>query len=442
MKFNVLRWLATAGAAGFLAMILSDSAAAQVLPGKRAEKAPAKTPAKAPAAPAAKAPAAPAAPATPAAPNAPAAERDAIKGVRETPAEVRREAKDAVQDTRREAREAPGEVRREAREDVRDARQDVREARQAIRATRAADFGVWLNTRAAQGVANGLVIADLAAQGVFATAGFREGDRIVSINGQPVTTEAQFVQLLTVPTREQVTIVVFRDGQQQTILLQPTALTQAVINDDPFYQYGIVIDDRNPNQIIVQRIYPRTPAFYAGLRAGDIIVGLAGQPIRTLDAFTTALRQADDTLALQVTRGGQTREFDLNVSSSGSVRTALRPDLDAQGRINAQGAAAPGARANATGGAAAGATAPGTPQTPTAPSATPTRPVPAGTPTSPSQPRTPVAPGGAPAAVPGAPTAVPGAPTAAPGAPTAPAAPRAGAGAAGDAKGGAGGNGT
>lgn len=433
MKINVLRWLASAGAAGFLALILADSAAAQVLPGKRA--------------------------AQPAAPAAPAAPRDAVKGVRDAPPAARREAREATRD----AREAPADARREAREDVRDAqrdaretgreaREDVRDARQGARqtardinrATRAADLGVWFNTRAAGGVANGLAIADLAANGVFVTAGFREGDRLVSINGQPITTETQFVQLLTAPTREQISVVVFRDGQQQTIQLQPTVITQGIVNNDPFYQYGVLIDDRNPNQIIITRVFPRTSAYYAGLRPGDVIVGVGGQRLAGLDAFSTALAQADDTLALQVTRNGQTRELDLDTNINGSVRTALRPDLDARGELRGDarvgtensgtlgtttspgattgtatvpGAAAQGARAtNPTApipGARAVPTSPAAPGTPTqpVPSGTPTRPVPAGTPTSPSAPRQPL-PGTPPAAAPGIPTPAPAAPTA------------------------------
>ena len=83
MRINVLRWLATAGSAGVLALVLTDGAAAQVAPAPKA---------------------APRAPTTPAAPAAPATPRDAIKGVRETPAEARREARDAANDARREAR--------------------------------------------------------------------------------------------------------------------------------------------------------------------------------------------------------------------------------------------------------------------------------------------------------------------------------------------------
>jgi membrane-associated protease RseP (regulator of RpoE activity) len=123
--------------------------------------------------------------AQPPAPTAPAP----VAG--ETPGETRREGRQEARDNRADAK-AGGETRPEARETARDTRQQTR---QNIQASRAADFGVWFSGNVNQG----LVIDDLSDKGVFASAGFQAGDKIVSINGQPVTSEAQFVQFLTAP---------------------------------------------------------------------------------------------------------------------------------------------------------------------------------------------------------------------------------------------------
>ena len=169
----------------------------------------------------------------------------------ETAGQIRREGRQDAREARQDAR-AVGETGPEARQTARDLRQGTR---QNIQATRAADFGLWFNTRGA----DGLVIDDLSDNGLFATAGFREGDRIVSINGQPITSEAHFVQFLSGPNigTQPVQIVVIRGGQQQTLVLQPNVLTQGVVTYDPLYQYGLVIDDRNPNQIVILRVFPR-----------------------------------------------------------------------------------------------------------------------------------------------------------------------------------------
>ena len=197
-----------------------------------------------------------------------------------------------------------------------------------IPATRAADFGLWLSARGS----DGLVISDLVADGVFATAGFREGDRLVSINGQPVTTEAQVVRYLTGPAigSEPIPVVVLRGGIQQTIVLQPGVITKGVVPYDPLYQYGIVIDDRNLNQIVVRRVFPRTPAYYAGLRVGDVITTVGGQPITNVGMLAQVLSKADAAVPVQVTRGGLPREILLDplLVLNGVARTALRPAID------------------------------------------------------------------------------------------------------------------
>src|SRR5205814_152264 len=128
----------------------------------------------------------------------------------------------------------------------------------------------------------------------------------------------------------------------------------------------IVIDDSNPNQIIVLRVFPRTPAYYAGIQAGDVITTVNGQQVASLSAFTQLLTQATGPLALQVSRAGQTRELQLSAlgSEDASVRTALRPNFDggvsSNASANAQGGATvttPGINATAPG---INATVPGT----------------------------------------------------------------------------------
>jgi type II secretory pathway component PulC len=299
------------------------------------------------------------APARPAAPAAPGVAAPVAPAPGETAGQTRREGRQEAREARSEAKSA-GETRPQARETARETRQ---ETRQNIQATRAADLGLWFNGRANEG----LVISDIANNSVFSSAGFREGDRIVSVNGRPITTESQFMQYLTGPNlgTQPIQVVVFRNGQQQTLSLQPTALTQGIVAYDPLYQYGILVDDRSPNQLAIQRVYPRTPAYYAGLRQGDVITTFGGQPITSLDAFTQGLSQASGPLALQVTRAGQTRDIQLEpfVSSQDSVRTALRPNLDGNAALDGRAGAA---------GTAPGVAPSSTPQTPgAAPSAAP-----------------------------------------------------------------------
>lgn len=258
--------------------------------------------------------------------------RDAARG---TAAEARREGRQDARETRDDLRDA-GAPRAEARQEGRENRQDTR---QAIQASRAADFGVWLNARGNQG----LIIDDISQNGVFATAGFRAGDQIVSINGHRLANETQFVQYLTAPDISgPVQIIILRDGREQTLVIQPTALQQAVVNYDPFYQYGFVVDDSNPSRLVIMRVYPRTPAYYAGFRQGDIITTLGGQRITSVDMLTQQLTRANSALNIGVTRNGQMRDIQLDVAganTSAEARTALRPNFDGAAGANPRGAA-------------------------------------------------------------------------------------------------------
>lgn len=189
---------------------------------------------------------------------------------------------------------------------------------------RGPDLGVWF----APGAAQGLVIADVSADGEFAQAGFRASDRILSINGQPVRGEAQFVQRLTSPSlADQLsTIVIERNGERRSLSLKPSLSRAAGL--DELHQAGLLLDSRNPSQMVVERVLPGTAAFAAGLQAGDTITTLNGQPV-TAEAFTQAL-QSGQPLGLTVNRSGQAQALTLAGVTSNSGGTT----------INATGAAA------------------------------------------------------------------------------------------------------
>src|SRR6478735_4252059 len=126
---------------------------------------------------------------------------------------------------------------------------------------------------------NGLTISDLTDNSIFTNAGFRVSDQIVSINGQPIRTEAQFVQYLTDPRigTQPVQILIVRNGQQHALTLSPTAITQGIVNHDPLYRYGLVIDNSDPGLVAVQRFSPQPPPFHGGWGGGEVITTCGAQ---------------------------------------------------------------------------------------------------------------------------------------------------------------------
>lgn len=257
-----------------------------------------------------------------------------------TPARIPASGADTAGGLREQMREQNAAAARTAQELNREAAQETRQRTEFSHGTdaslamsngaplRAADLGLWLRPQPGSA---GLRIADLSPDGAFAHAGLREGDILTTANGQPITTEAQLVQLLSSPTaaNQQLTIAVLRNGQPHTIVVQPGTVMRGVSAFDPLFQAGLTLDPNSRNQVIVQQVFPRTPAFYAGLRPGDVITSANGQRLASAAAFSQALQNRADMLGLQVARNGQTRELDLEPSSQ--MRMVMRPNFDGQG---------------------------------------------------------------------------------------------------------------
>lgn len=158
---------------------------------------------------------------------------------------------------------------------------------------RSPDIGLWFD----RGVRDGLVVSDIGTRGVITKLGFRPGDRIVSVNGQLVAKEGDFLKYIFADdVREKpVKVVLTRDGREEVVVVQPSALVEEVVTveNDPLEHFGIVLDDRYPDRLVVWRVIPRSPAFYAGVRAGDTIVSFRGQQPAGAPEFVTLVQKTE-----------------------------------------------------------------------------------------------------------------------------------------------------
>ena len=161
-----------------------------------------------------------------------------------------------------------------------------------------------------------------------------------------MTSETDFVQTLFNDQwrNDRVEVVVTRYGRQQVILVEPAVLIQdysTVQTVDPLESYGLVLDDRYPDYIVVWRVIPRSPAFYAGIHPGDVIVNFNGQRVTSQSAFVRRMQQVDaGSVALDVNRNRMLRRLELDVPRSvarASAQTSLRPGWDSDMDARAQG---------------------------------------------------------------------------------------------------------
>jgi len=196
---------------------------------------------------------------------------------------------------------------------------------------RGPDLGLWFRQERDAGGASALIVDHLLDDGAFASAGLREGDRIVSVDGRPIDSEPQFVRGVMKSSNGDhvVSLVVTRgvvssdERQQQTISLKARDVWKGVVVADPFYQAGFLVDEpvedksvedksvedkRDRDGVVVARVFPLTPAFYAGLRQGDTITSVSGQSV-TAPADVAQYFRVGGRLALGVSRGGESRQL-------------------------------------------------------------------------------------------------------------------------------------
>jgi C-terminal processing protease CtpA/Prc len=202
---------------------------------------------------------------------------------------------------------------------------------------RGPDIGLWFSRNSR----DGLVIADVSSKGAIARFGFHEGDRIVSVNGHRVTTEAEFIQFVLHSDVDQVKIIVIRDGREEVIVVEPQVLTREYdveyTQTDPLERFGIIVDDRYDDRIVVWRVIPRSPAYYAGFRPGDVVVNFGGRPYKTRTEFEHGAGEwKEGEVNVEIRRGDKTRQLSADVprNERSNVRTAERTDrqMDRQDR--------------------------------------------------------------------------------------------------------------
>jgi len=113
---------------------------------------------------------------------------------------------------------------------------------------------------------------------------------------------------------------------------------QSVADADLLRQAGIVIVNRNPDRMVVERVMPNSAAFAAGLHTGDIIARIYRGPVTTAAAPGQRVIVHAAIVPVDVERNGRISRINLNVGEPG-LRTAMRPDLNAIGpapRITSQ----------------------------------------------------------------------------------------------------------
>jgi regulator of sigma E protease len=134
-----------------------------------------------------------------------------------------------------------------------------------------------------------------------AKAGLQPGDRIVRVDGIQNPTWEQLEPRVWLSPNQPLTVTIQRGDRTLEKTIVPQAVTTSEVGSAGWFP---------EDHITVDQIESGTPAAKAGMREGDRIVALNGQPLLSLEAMIDQLQQTKDMpVDLTVLRGNQTLTF-------------------------------------------------------------------------------------------------------------------------------------
>lgn len=194
-----------------------------------------------------------------------------------------------------------------------------------------------------EGAADGLYISRVHEETGAARAGLKEHDRIVSINGKPVSEHADVQRVvLSRKPGDVVEVVVSRAGERKTFdvtLGEPPRRTEAP-HKGPMYvrelrdggrpMMGVHAITLTPQLAgfyevgggaLVTDVVEDGPAWRAGIRAGDVVFRWNGEDVSGMEEIFSHLgrAKAGDTAEIEVIRRDSVQQFDVELAEREEV---------------------------------------------------------------------------------------------------------------------------
>jgi serine protease Do len=156
------------------------------------------------------------------------------------------------------------------------------------------------------GKTRGALVSSVEGGGPAAKAGLQPGDVIVEFGGQPIGAYGELPAIVadTDPGKT-VDVRIVRNAAEQTVRLTVAELApeRASVATAPAAEQGkLGVSVRSTEKgMVVERA--DGPAAKAGVRQGDIILGVNGKPVKSVEELKSAVDAAGDNVALLVQRG-------------------------------------------------------------------------------------------------------------------------------------------
>ena len=147
--------------------------------------------------------------------------------------------------------------------------------------------------------------------------GFKNGDKIVSVDGEPV--QHKFNRLI-IDVLLSDKLIVNRDGQNKEIALSDENKAQILGAEGKNFMAP------RAEGFIIDSIIPKSRAFNAGLKVNDKIIAVDGKSFKFYDEFTELIdNKANDSISLAVVRDNETINLKAKLDKDGKL--GFRPGL-------------------------------------------------------------------------------------------------------------------
>jgi colicin import membrane protein len=256
--------------------------------------------------------------------------RDTAKGAQDSAKGAAREARDTAKQGTKEARDTAKGAAKGARDTAKNAGESAKDAGQTAdkntakagaKASDSREFNAEsvkvddLGLSVKESGDQGLLISNISTSGPLARVGFEQNDRIVSVNGQRITRQADFTRYLFADDirDERVKVIVLRDDVEEVVYVEPAVIireyeTVVVSDRDPIRDFGIVLDDSAADRLYVAKVIADTPADRAGIRRDDEIVAVNDRATETRDDLALMIEKfEDESLNVEVKRERQAK---------------------------------------------------------------------------------------------------------------------------------------